>query len=132
MHLSVFLAFVVGSYLFLMNLAMLVSQQRMKKVASDCLTDQGKSTCAGSLGILFGLVIVTSHNVWMYDWPVLITIIGWITLLQGVSRVFMPGQYAKAHKDFHSKIGYNLVTWVWLLAGLYLVWQGFENTDMMM
>ena len=60
MCLSTFYAFVIGSYLFLVSLAMLVNQQRCKKIMTELLHDHPLLCLTGSLSIIFGLVIVTS------------------------------------------------------------------------
>ncbi len=134
MCLSTFFAFVIGSYLFLVSLAMLVHQQRFKKIMADTLSDHPLLALTGCLGIIFGLVIVTTHNYWVSDWPLLITLVGWFSLLQGIARLFAPNEFAKMCKQFHAKMGYYLVTWIWLLIGLYLIWAGFasSNAQMMM
>ena len=37
-----------------------------------------------------GLAIVRAHNRWTLGWPVLVTVVGWITLLGGLSRILFP------------------------------------------
>lgn len=128
MCLSTFLAFVIGSYLFLISLAMLVNQHRFNKIMTEFLADQPLLTFSGALGIIFGLLIVTSHNVWVADWVLLITLIGWFTLLQGILRVFFPHHFVKLAKELHSKVSYWLITWIWLLIGIYLIWAGFATS----
>ena len=43
-------------------------------------------------GLLFvaGLSIVRVHNRWTRGWPVLVTLVGWGTLLGGLFRMFFP------------------------------------------
>lgn len=123
---SIFLAQVIGCFVFLVSLAMLVHQQRVKKTMQDFLGSHTMVAFSGNLSILLGLLVVLSHNVWVSDWPVLITLIGWFVLLQGLMRVFFPDSFAKMMKDLMAKSGYTFVTWVWLLIGLYLIWVGFS------
>ena len=37
-----------------------------------------------------GLAVVLTHNVWVADWPVLITILGWLTAIAGAFRLLAP------------------------------------------
>jgi len=38
-----------------------------------------------------GLAIVVTHNVWTPDWRCLITLIGWIFVFAGLTRIALPG-----------------------------------------
>jgi hypothetical protein len=88
---------------------------------------------AGCISILVGLLIVTSHNIWTPEWPLLITLIGWVALLKGIAEVYVPDQFVKSCRQLHDKAGFYLVTWIWLLIGLYLIWTAFSvsNAEMM-
>ena len=81
----------------------------------------------GLLGVIVGLLIVVTHNVWMSGWPVLVTLIGWISLLQGIARLYIPDAFVKVYKDMLNKVGFQVWTWVWLLIGVYLIWVGFSQ-----
>ena len=123
---SIFLAQVIGIYLFLVSLAMLMHQAYSKKVIHEFLAIPSLIALSGGLSLIIGLLLVVSHNIWVAKWPVLITIIGWIMLLQGCARIFIPDTFVKFMKDLTSKKGYLLMSWVWLLVGLYLMWMGFS------
>jgi len=41
-----------------------------------------------------GLAIVYLHNRWALGWPVLVTALGWLALLGGLSRILFPSQLA--------------------------------------
>ncbi len=43
-------------------------------------------------GLLFvaGLAIVRVHNRWTRDWPVIVTLVGWLGILGGLFRMFAP------------------------------------------
>ncbi len=127
MCLSIFLAQVIGIYLFLISLAMLVHQHRFKKTMSDLLGNITLITLTGVTMLVLGLLIVVDHNIWIPDWPVLITIIGWILVLQGLMRLFVPDAFIKMAKDMQGKIIYTLGCWVRLFIGIYLIWAGFSQ-----
>jgi uncharacterized protein YjeT (DUF2065 family) len=125
MSLSIFLAQVIGLYLFLTSLAMLVHQPRFKKMMSDLLGNMTLLTLTGGCGLVLGLLIIVEHNVWISDWPVLITLIGWILILQGLMKLFVPDAFIKMAKDMQGKVAYTLGSWIRLLVGIYLIWAGF-------
>jgi hypothetical protein len=60
-------------------------------------------------------------------WPVLITIIGWLLIIQGVLRLFYPEHCSKFCKALIAKNGYVIWCWIWLIVGIYLIWAGFSQ-----
>jgi len=44
----------------------------------------------GTLLFIAGLAIVRAHNVWSRRWPVLITLVGWVAVVGGLSRMVAP------------------------------------------
>lgn len=127
MCLSLFYAKLVGLYCVLFSLAVLLNHHRFKKIFNDFLGDSAMVTFSGIVMTVFGLVLVISHNIWVADWPVLITLFGWFFLLQGIARLFILEQFTKNAKDLLSKTGFVVMMWVILLAGAYLTWVGFTQ-----
>lgn len=125
MSLSIFLAQVIGIWLALLGLAMIVHQGRFKKTVADTLSNPAVMCFSGMVNLAVGLLIVISHNIWVSAWPVVITIFGWILIIQGIFRLFWPESFAKTMKDLVAKNGYKVMSWVWLVVGLYLIWAGF-------
>lgn len=125
MCLSIFYAQVIGLWLFLIALAMLVHHVRFKKIVNESLTNPGLMTFSGLVNLALGLLIVISHNIWVRDWPIVVTLFGWVLIFQGVMRIFWPDAFGKMMKDLTAKQGYTIMCWVWLVVGLYLIWAGF-------
>jgi hypothetical protein len=48
------------------------------------------------MALVFGLLIVMFHNVWVGSWEVIITILGWLALLKGVVLLVQP-EFAIKH-----------------------------------
>jgi hypothetical protein len=44
----------------------------------------------GTLLFVAGLAIVRAHNYWTRSWPVLITLVGWMVMAGGLSRMVAP------------------------------------------
>jgi len=127
MCLSLFFAQVIGCYLFLVSLAMLVHQARFKKMMHEFIASHTLITFSGILNLIIGLVIVVSHNVWVSQWPVVVTIVGWALLLQALMRIFFPEAFVKMMRELMAKTGYLLMSWVLLIVGIYLIWAGFSS-----
>ncbi len=126
MCISVFFALVLGFYLALTNLACLIHQDRSKKVVAEFLGSHALMALSGARSLMIGLLIVVSHNMWIGDGRVLITLIGWFAVVQGIARLFFPEHSAKLCKRIINGVGYQITLWVWLLIGLYLIWLAYS------
>ena len=56
----------------------------------DIYKNSGLVLLYGFLSLIVGMLIVHYHNFWVADWIVLVTIIGWISLLKGISLMLFP------------------------------------------
>ena len=129
MCLSTYLAFVIGAYLVIVNLAYLLNKPHYRKFMSDYAGNDPLVYLSGLFFLVFGLMIVTCHNVWILEWPVLITIVGWIAVFQGVGRLIFPEQTSKHFKHLHTRTGYWIISTIWFLIGIYLIYEGFQMTS---
>ena len=46
---------------------------------------------SGLMALSLGVTLVVVHNVWVADWPVIITLFGWVSLASGIVRITWPG-----------------------------------------
>lgn len=127
MCISIFYAQIMGLWLSLVGLAMIVHHARIKKTAMEAMSHPALVSFMGFIGLALGLVIVISHNIWVSEWPVVVTIVGWIILIQGIWRIFWPESFGKWMKDSMAKSGFTIWSWIWLIVGLYLIWVGFAT-----
>jgi hypothetical protein len=125
MCISIFYAQMMGIWLFLIGLAMIVHSARFKKTAMETLNSPGLMTFSGLCALGLGLLVVISHNIWVGAWPVVVTVVGWILVFQGIMRIFWPESFAKMMKDMMAESGFTIMSWIWLLVGVYLIWAGF-------
>jgi hypothetical protein len=59
---------------------------------------------SGVLMFVAGLAIVRVHNVWVRNWTVLITLVGWVFLLLGLIRMFAAGKYRQVAAGTNSTV----------------------------
>ncbi len=79
----------------------------------------------GVLLFVAGLAIVKSHNIWIYSWQTLVTIIGYIVIIVGLYRMFFP-QIQKAKFDNDSWI--FIVEIILILMGIFLTFKAYFPT----
>jgi hypothetical protein len=125
---TVFLCRLIGLYLVLVALAMLVNA-RASFLAINGLMNSGPMIfLLGVITIPAGVAMVLCHNVWTGGAaPVIVTLIGWITLLKGLLYLCLPPQtIASLFGELHYDAFFFVISLVALVAGVYLAWVGFR------
>ena len=90
MQAPIFLAKLMGPILALAGLAMLVNRKGLEALAEDFLRNRALFFLLGLIDFAVGLAIVLTHNVWVADWRIIITLLGWLLLARGVVRTLVP------------------------------------------
>jgi hypothetical protein len=80
----------------------------------------------GTLLFVAGLAIVRAHNSWTRDWPVLITIVGWMALLAGLGRMAAPLSAQEAGR--HPSVLYGSLVAL-LVIGVVLTFKAYGRTE---
>jgi hypothetical protein len=127
MFISYILAQIIGFYFVIVSLGTLFHKLRHRKYAQELLGVQSLVAIAENLTLLFGMIILVMHHVWILDWPVLITIIGWVLVIRGLIANFFPTLLMKYSKFLLDKKGYIFKAWLSLVVGLILLWCGFTQ-----
>jgi hypothetical protein len=75
-----------------------------------------------------GLAIVRAHNHWAGGWPVLVTVVGWLALLGGLSRILFPTRLAPIAVGAVQRTGVlPAVAIVFLVVGAFLSFKGYSR-----
>ena len=89
------LSVVVARILALVYISAGISALRGRPTFSGMVEDFEKSPAltyvTGFMTLVLGTLLVSYHNVWVKDWTVLITIVGWMSLFKGVMLIAFPG-----------------------------------------
>ena len=126
---SIPFAKLIGPILVVAAIAMLANPKHMREMALDFLKDRPLIFVTGVLAMLGGLAIVNNHNVWIADWPVIITLFGWAMMIGGAIRTALPSvvkSVGGAMMEAPAMIRISAV--VWLLIGAFLTYQGYAQT----
>ena len=125
---SIFLAKLIGPILVIVAAGVLLNRRSVDALAREILGSQALLFLLGVLDFAGGLAIVLVHNVWVADWRVIITLLGWLLLVRGAVRILIPDQV----KPFATKMlrNANAVTGVLagtLVLGLVLSYLGYAH-----
>ncbi|HXE97217.1 MAG TPA: hypothetical protein VN642_12460, partial [Dongiaceae bacterium] len=84
MELSILIAKIVSVIYLSASLGSFFSKDYHLRISEDMFKNAALTYMMGSVTVVFGFLIVNYHNLWGSDWTVLITIIGWLSLIKGV------------------------------------------------
>jgi len=119
METSIFLAKFWGWYLIIFFVILSFNPIRIRQIFDD-LRDQKFTILAAFMAIIVGLINVLAHNVWEPDWRIIITLLGWLSLLLGLSLFIFPLIVIKWLEFINVKLVQVVYTFLFLL-GIFLL-----------
>ena len=118
MEISIYLARFWGSLFVILGLASIGAKLLGRIIGYT--EDKTITISTGYITFLLGLITVTLHNIWVADWRLAITILGWTTLLKGIEKIAFPNRVNKIALKF--KGGQQLWGFVIFLIGTFYFW----------
>ena len=125
METSIFLARVIGLIGIISTLAIIFNYKKSLAFDAESIKNPLLSYLSGFLFLILGVLLVVSHSVWVFDWRLIITLLGWIILLKGVGRIFFPLAVRRLIEKKKNNRIFFLGEIVVLLLSLYLLYRGF-------
>src|SRR5476649_1688665 len=124
---SIFIAKLMGPILFLVGASILINEKSIRVMAKEVLGSHALIYIFGILDLMLGLVLVTVHNVWVMDWRVIITLIGWISIVRGIVRILFAPYIKKNAPKLLRKQGLLMgISIVMLILGAVLSYYGYR------
>ena len=123
---SILIAKLMGPVIAVAAIAMLKNPEDLVSMGQEFLKSRALIFVAGVLALLGGLAVVNFHNVWVADWPLLITLFGWAMVVAGVIRMALP-DVVQSMGDAMLKrtLFVRLIALVWLVIGAGLTYAGY-------
>jgi len=128
MEISLFLSKLFGIYFLIMSSALLFKKEYMKEVYNDFFNSAGLMALAGIINLFGGVIVLLFHHIWVLEWQVAITIIGYLMVLKGITRFWVPHLGKNQIKKLTKGNGFNYLGVVILLVGIWLTYKGFSVT----
>ena len=125
METSIFLAKVIGLFGAISTLAILVRYKTYLEMEEDAIKNPGITYLSGFFILIIGILLTVSHQVWTWDWRVIITIASWLLLIKGTIRIVFPETVNKLIEKKKNDRRFLLAEVAVLLISLYLMYQGF-------
>jgi uncharacterized protein YjeT (DUF2065 family) len=118
---------VLGIVYLAVGIGMLINPDFYKKLMSEFSENPPSMYLSGLAAMVIGYLLVTYHNIWPSDWPVIITIFGWVALIKGLFLLLLPRVSIKISSFFQIQMTKLLTVWAVIIAvvGALLTWLGF-------
>jgi hypothetical protein len=128
MQRSTYLAQLIGPVLAAIAVAILLNSPAFLMLAEQFLHSYALIFLAGVITLTAGIALVLAHNVWVGDWRLIITILGWLGVIGGLFRILWPqevvaiGSMVLNHPEFFMFAGFGM-----LVVGAVLSYFGYAD-----
>jgi tellurite resistance protein TehA-like permease len=122
-EITIFMARIIALIYIPLGVAMITGQIKGKDMVTSYEKSPVITLFVGIFAVIAGTFLVTYHNIWVKDWPVLITLLGWVAVIEGVVFIAFPKPFLKVSK----KMSKNEKVWSYfaLAFGLLFGYFGF-------
>lgn len=126
MELSILIARMLGVFYVVIGLGILLNGKFYRNIIDYYINSPGAIYLGGVIALVVGFLIVSYHNIWDGSWRVIISIIGWIALVKGISLLTFPAALMKLAKPLFLTKRSTVITGIIVLGlGLVFVYFGF-------
>lgn len=120
------LARIMGPPFIIAALHLFLYRKNVQKIMDEMAGNDAALFFGGIAALVVGMILVTAHNVWNGDWPVIITLIGWIGVLKGTLLLLWPNAGKHTVQYFQKSSGIVAVGGlIALILGGYLTYAGY-------
>jgi len=123
---SLFIARIFGLCYLVMGIELLCNRKVLERVMEDIAKNAALLFAFGLFALVVGFAIMLTHNVWVTDWRVIITVLGWMGAAKGAWMIIFPGSVPKITEMYlRNKTLLTLHAIVALCLGALLTFLGF-------
>jgi hypothetical protein len=128
MDTSIFLAKLMGPIFVIIGVGLFLNRERYLAVVDEVILSKTLLYVFGIMALTGGLAVLLTHNVWVWDWPVVITIIAWLMVVRGSLRIVIPQQIEAIAKGMKDQLPTLLLIsdMIVISVGLFLSWKGYS------
>lgn len=119
---SIYLGRFFGLYLLIMGLLLIVRGQTLRAVFHDFYKNPALVALWGAINLILGLLFVLSHNIWEWNWKVVVTILANLVLFKGLVLLYLP-EWARhmAHEYFDNIQTIKIYGFILAIIGIFLI-----------
>ena len=91
METSRILARIIGPILIVPAVGVFLNMEAYQHLVAEFVKNAPLCYLSGFMSLAFGLIMLEFHRKWEARWPVIITILGWMSVIKGIRLIIFPG-----------------------------------------
>jgi uncharacterized membrane protein len=104
---SIYIARLLGPVLVILGLSFLFDYPDFNHIVREIIDSSTLTFILCALGLLGGVALILAHNVWVKDWRLIITVLGWWTAFESAVCLIVP--HVALQRIFLPLLGSTLV-----------------------
>lgn len=126
LFLSIFLAKLIGVAFLIIGVFFIFKTKNLQSAMMDMGKSPALMTVVGIVRIFVGLAIIYGHNEWIFRWPVVITLLGYLILFNGILMLFLQKEIMAMILKAAPRVKFfKMMGAVILIVGIFLSYCGF-------
>ena len=126
LFLSIFLAKLIGVAFLIIGVFFILKTKNLQAAMMDMGKSPALMTVVGIVRIFVGLAIIYGHNEWIFRWPVVITLLGYLILFNGILMLFLQKEIMAMILKVAPRVKFfKMAGIVILIVGIFLSYCGF-------
>jgi hypothetical protein len=125
MTISNYLGQLWGITIVVVSFSLLLNPDRLEKLVRE-MENEAAMFFWGITTLIIGVAMVLAHNIWVLDWRLSLTLIGWLSILKGLNILFLPKPMKNRWANTKNKY-WRLIFLFLLILGLTLIYFGFYS-----
>jgi len=121
----IFIAKLAAILYVCIGLGAMMNKKHFEHAVEDLAKNPGVNYLSAIFALIIGFLMVSSYNVWSWNWTVLVTILGWGALLKGAIRLLFPEFVIKNVDRFRKSKFMGMVGPACVILGLIFGYFGF-------
>ncbi len=123
---AIWISKLLGPIVLVLSIPMIITPASLHETTRRFLADSPLVLISGVLSMTAGLSIVNTHNVWILDWTLIITLFGWALVLGGASRIIAPRVVDKVGGAMINRPAIMRIAGAfWAFLGAFLTFKGY-------
>ena len=122
---TIFFAQAIGLYLLIIAIVMLTRASYYQEILTHLKVGSSTVVVTAAFGLVLGILIVLTHNTWILESEVLVTLVGWGLLIKSICWLSFPEFMVKMAHKMYSGWGYYAVAIFAGVIGVILSAHGF-------
>ena len=127
MMLTILLAKVLGIYLIVIGFLCLIRRQYIVSAMAGFIENKALRFVVAACELIAGLFLVFAHEIWTSGPAIIVSLFGWLMLIEGFAYLFVSDRrLKKCAKIFSNKAWYIIGGLLAIILGVYLLYAGFH------